>query len=111
MTTATIYPARPKDSGYRPGTLETSRQIEEHTAMHTSIMLQHIHAAQLDGERLQRALHNEQLRIARETRPSLATQIRTMIGTMLISVGERLYQQPAHRTLTTSPGVTATRSA
>lgn len=79
--------------------------------METSILLQHIQASQLDGERLQKAMHSEQLRLARATQPSLATQIRQTIGIMLIGLGERLHQAPATRAMNSSRGRTAAPAA
>jgi len=65
--------------------------------MSLDFQLQQIQADRLQIERLDRAMRAEQLCLARQTRPSLAMQIRVAIGDMLVSIGERLSRSPETR--------------
>ena len=62
--------------------------------METSIILQHLHAAHLDQERRNQEMLNEQLRIARLTRPSTLDRLRAITGDALIALGQRLSEAP-----------------
>lgn len=65
--------------------------------MHTDLYLQQVHAAYLDSKRLNDALRNEQLRLAREGRPKTTTMLLARIGTAMIALGQRLQAEPAYR--------------
>jgi hypothetical protein len=71
--------------------------------MTTDIILQNVHVAQIESQRLHDRLNNEQLRIARMTRPSLLTRTANILGLMLIGLGQRLRAEPS-----TSPGIRQT---
>jgi len=62
--------------------------------MYTDIILQSIRVAEIDSKRLQDRLMDDQLRIARMSRPTFSERV----GLMLISIGERLQREPATRT-------------
>jgi len=61
--------------------------------MYTDMLMQSIRVAEIDNKRLYDRLMDEQLRIARMTRPTLSTRV----GEMLISIGERLQREPRSR--------------
>jgi hypothetical protein len=62
--------------------------------MYTDIILQTIRVAEIDNKRIQDRLMDEQMRIARMSRPTLSERV----GQMLISIGERLQREPETRT-------------
>jgi len=62
--------------------------------MYTDAIIQAIRVAEIDNKRIHDRLMDEQMRIARMTRPTLGNRL----GQLLVSIGQRLQQEPAPRT-------------
>jgi hypothetical protein len=84
---------------------------KDSTTMYTDLLIQQIHIAHIESNRRNDVMRNEQLRIARMTRPSLMALISHRIGMMLISIGERLHQEPVVRSQAHLERLSTTRAA
>lgn len=61
--------------------------------MYTDMLMQTIRVAEIDQKRINDRLMDEQMRLARMTRPTFPERF----GRLLIGIGERLQREPAPR--------------
>jgi hypothetical protein len=78
-----------------------ARDNKDSSVMHSSLLMLEIQANALEQERRNKQLMNDQLRLARYERRNAVGNalmiIRHNVGSILISVGERLRPEPAPR--------------
>lgn len=78
--------------------------------MNTDMILQGFRIAEIEQQRLRERLMNDQLRIARMSRPSQAARLANALGLTLISIGERLRREPATSLGTGQAGASTART-